>query len=57
MIEKIGRLKLYQNKEDIILNKNHGKNANIFDHFVAIQNLENCQNFKIYENFKRVTET
>ena len=42
-------LKLYQNKEDIILNKNHEKIANIFGHFakMVIQNLENCQISKL----------
>ena len=35
------------------------KIANIFGHFakMTIQNIKNCQNFKIYENLKGIAET
>ena len=54
-----GTSKLYQNREDVIINKNHEKIGNIYGHLakVAIWNLKNCQNFKINEKFEGVADS
>ena len=43
-------LKLYKNKEDINLNKNHKKIPIFFGYFtkMAIRNLKNCENLSFY---------